>query len=86
MKVFWLDGGLHAEPESTEEHNALSLIYHAVRRTSLTEETQIARESSDVSGLLEELNKLSIRDSQIVPMSASGDFGNQESVVSVQQR
>jgi hypothetical protein len=86
MKVFWLNGGLHAEPESTEEHAALSLIYRSVRKTSLAEETRIARESSDVPGLLEQLNKFSVSDSEIVPMSASKDFGNQQSVASAQQR
>jgi hypothetical protein len=86
MKVFWLNGGLHAEPESTEEHAALSVIYRSVRKTSLAEETRIARESSDISGLLDELNKLSVRDSQIVPVSASSDFGNEQSVISAQQR
>jgi transposase-like protein len=38
MKVFWWQGGLHAEPETPEEGRALRLLYDAACRTSIAAE------------------------------------------------
>jgi len=35
MKVFWWQGGLHAEPETPEEGRALRMIYDATKRWSI---------------------------------------------------
>jgi hypothetical protein len=36
MKVFWWQGGLHAEPESAEEGKAMMLLWNSVQRTSIS--------------------------------------------------
>lgn len=35
MKIFWWQGGLHAEPETAEEGAAMRLLSDAVRSTSI---------------------------------------------------
>ena len=35
MKIFWWQGGLHAEPETPEEGKAMRALYDAARRTSI---------------------------------------------------
>lgn len=35
MKVFWLEGGLHCEPETKEERSALALLLNSVKVVSL---------------------------------------------------
>jgi len=35
VKVFWWQGGLHAEPETVEEGKAMRLLYDTVRRFSI---------------------------------------------------
>jgi hypothetical protein len=35
MKVFWWQGGLHAEPESPEEGKALMLLWKSIHRSSI---------------------------------------------------
>lgn len=35
MKVFWWQGGLHAEPETAEEGKAMRLLYDSIKRTSI---------------------------------------------------
>jgi len=37
MKVFWLDLGIHIEPETIEENKALQLIWDSVKKTSTGE-------------------------------------------------
>lgn len=77
MKVSWWQTGLHVEPENPEEHRALALIDDSVRKTSIGEENRLARESSDISGALKEIDKLSVRDSQTVGVSPPSDLGDQ---------
>jgi hypothetical protein len=77
MKVYWLNGSLTAKPETPEEHRALNLLYQGARRTTLAEETRIAQESADISGTLEELSKMRLRETQMVPTGFSrNDFDN----------
>jgi hypothetical protein len=38
MKVFWLDGGLHAEPETPEEGQALHVIFESAKRDPINPE------------------------------------------------
>jgi hypothetical protein len=35
MKVFWWQGGLHAEPETKEEQKALVLLLDSMKLTSM---------------------------------------------------
>jgi len=44
MKIFWLNGGLRLEPEGRAEWDAIGLLFDSARRTSLDEETKLARE------------------------------------------
>jgi hypothetical protein len=38
MKVFWWQGGLHAEPETSEEGRALRVLYDSAKRWSIAAE------------------------------------------------
>ena len=58
MKVFWWQGGLHAEPETREERAALKTLWEGIRKTSLAEENRVAREESVVAGVPEHLPEL----------------------------
>lgn len=35
MKAFWLDGGLHIEPESPDEGRSLRVLWRTMRRCSI---------------------------------------------------
>ena len=35
MRIFWYQGGLHAEPESPEEGGAMRLIWDSIKRASI---------------------------------------------------
>ena len=35
MRIFWYQGGLHAEPESPEEGRAMRLVWDSVKRASI---------------------------------------------------
>ena len=50
MQVFWLNGGIHIEPESVEERAAMGLLFDASRKTCHHDiNEQARRESAGVS-------------------------------------
>ncbi len=46
MRIFWWQGGLHAEPENDDERKALALIYEASRKTDLASESSGGKETA----------------------------------------
>ena len=75
MKVFWWQGGLHAEPETREEGAALKTLWQGIRKTSLAEESRLARESDP--GVLQKLTEGVVQNSQSLPVSSSSHLVNE---------
>ena len=46
MKIFWLDGGLHAEPETAEEGKALQIVYYSAQRSSSVADVPLGPKTS----------------------------------------
>jgi hypothetical protein len=40
MKIFWLDGGLHAEPETADEGRAMKILFESAKREGITGDDQ----------------------------------------------
>ena len=58
MKVFWWQGGLHAEPETDAERTALEVLWKGIRKTSLSEDNCAARVVSAQPGVPQENSEL----------------------------
>ena len=80
MYAFWLNGGLHLEPETQQERDGLAVLYNCLKRElppELRPEVSTGPGSSGGSGVKEAIDDSHCVSQEIGPRTTLGDLGNQ---------
>ena len=78
MKVFWWQGGLHAEPETPEEGRAMQLLFENCKRSSIAADGEAGAKAAKgqsflTSSALQQLSESNVANEQFIPI---GVFSN----------
>ena len=58
MRVFWWQAGIHLEPESKEEREAMALLYDGFRKTGLWDEKQHSERPSEAAESEQDMHRV----------------------------
>ena len=80
MYAFWLNGGLHLEPETQQERDGLAVLYNRLKRelpSELRPEVSTGLGSSGGGGELKAAADSLVVSQKIRPRTTAGDLGDQ---------